>query len=215
MENHAGTAPAQLPRLDTSVQRQLLTPRDAAGRADPDVHGAADHHRDHARGVPDDHAVQLKEGAFALGATRWEMVRMTSCRFAPGIVGAVILGLGRALGEAIAVTQVIGNVAQIKASLFAPAGTMASWIATDIRARSTESGAVVADLSGRDPARDLADRQPRGAADHPPHGHALRCRSRHGRPERRVRHGSRGDSGQRRRKALNQLMMGLSPRSPR
>ena len=72
----------------------------------------------------------LKEGAYALGATRWEMVRMTVLPISrPGIVGAVILGLGRALGEAIAVTQVIGNVPQIKASLFAPAGTLASWIA--------------------------------------------------------------------------------------
>src|ERR1700760_3481413 len=73
---------------------------------------------------------QLKEGAYALGATRWEMVRMTVLPIArPGVVGAVILGVGRALGEAIAVTQVIGNVSQIKASLYAPAGTMASWIA--------------------------------------------------------------------------------------
>jgi phosphate transport system permease protein len=73
---------------------------------------------------------QLKEGAYALGATRWEMVRMTVLPVSrAGVVGAVILGLGRALGEAIAVTQVIGNVTQIKASLFAPAGTMASWIA--------------------------------------------------------------------------------------
>jgi phosphate transport system permease protein len=74
---------------------------------------------------------QLKEGAYALGATRWEMVRMTVLPIArPGVVGAVILGVGRALGEAIAVTQVIGNVSQIKASLYAPAGTMASWIAS-------------------------------------------------------------------------------------
>ena len=72
----------------------------------------------------------LKESAYALGATRWEMIRMTVLPIArPGIVGAVILGLGRALGEAIAVTQVIGNANQIHASLFQPAGTLASWIA--------------------------------------------------------------------------------------
>jgi phosphate transport system permease protein len=72
----------------------------------------------------------LKESAYALGATRWEMIRMTVLPISrPGIVGAVILGLGRALGEAIAVTQVIGNASQIKASLFQPAGTLASWIA--------------------------------------------------------------------------------------
>ncbi|HZE05504.1 MAG TPA: phosphate ABC transporter permease subunit PstC, partial [Solirubrobacteraceae bacterium] len=60
---------------------------------------------------------ELKEGAYALGCTRWEMVRMTVLPIGrPGIVGAVILGLGRAVGEAIAVEQVIGNQPQIKAS---------------------------------------------------------------------------------------------------
>ena len=84
---------------------------------------------------------QLKEGAYALGATRWEMVRMTVLPTGrPGIVGAVILGLGRALGEAIAVTQVIGNVAQIKASLFQPAGTMASWIANSYQSANPGLG---------------------------------------------------------------------------
>jgi len=74
----------------------------------------------------------LKEGAYALGATRWEMVRMVMLPIArPGLVGAVILGLGRAVGEAIAVTQVIGNATQIKASLFAPAGTLAAQIANE------------------------------------------------------------------------------------
>ena len=72
----------------------------------------------------------LKESAYALGATRWEMIRMTVLPISrPGIIGAVILGLGRALGEAIAVTQVIGNASQIRTSLYAPAGTLASWIA--------------------------------------------------------------------------------------
>ena len=84
---------------------------------------------------------QLKEGAFALGATRWEMVRITVLPMArPGIVGAVILGLGRALGEAIAVTQVIGNVTEIKASLFQPAGTMASWIANSYQSANPGLG---------------------------------------------------------------------------
>jgi phosphate transport system permease protein len=73
---------------------------------------------------------ELKEGAYALGATRWEMIRMTVLPIArPGIIGAAVLGLGRALGEAIAVTQVIGNASQIKASLFQTGGTLASWIA--------------------------------------------------------------------------------------
>jgi phosphate transport system permease protein len=76
--------------------------------------------------------VDLKEGAYALGATRWEMVKMVILPYArPGVVGAVMLGLGRALGEAIAVTQVIGNLGEIKASLFAPAGTLAAQIANE------------------------------------------------------------------------------------
>ena len=84
---------------------------------------------------------QLKEAAYALGATRWEMVRMTVLPIArPGIVGAVILGVGRALGEAIAVTQVIGNAAQIKASLYQPAGTMASWIANSYQSANPGLG---------------------------------------------------------------------------
>jgi len=75
---------------------------------------------------------EFKEGAYALGATRWEMVRMVVIPYAgPGIVGAVILGLGRALGEAIAVTQVIGNTAGIHASLFPPSGTLAAQIASE------------------------------------------------------------------------------------
>ncbi|HUA44258.1 MAG TPA: phosphate ABC transporter permease subunit PstC [Solirubrobacteraceae bacterium] len=75
---------------------------------------------------------ELKEGAYALGATRWEMVRMTVLPLGrSGVVGAVILGLGRALGEAIAVTQVIGNATQIKASLFEPAGSLAAQVASE------------------------------------------------------------------------------------
>jgi phosphate transport system permease protein len=75
---------------------------------------------------------EFKEGAYALGATRWEMVRMVVIPYAgPGIVGAVILGLGRALGEAIAVTQVIGNTPGVHASLFQPSGTLAAQIASE------------------------------------------------------------------------------------
>jgi phosphate transport system permease protein len=73
---------------------------------------------------------ELEEGALALGATRWEMVRgvvLASSR--PGIAAAVILGLGRAIGEAIAVTQVIGAGWVIHASLFATGDTLASRIA--------------------------------------------------------------------------------------
>ena len=74
----------------------------------------------------------LREGALALGATRWEMVRRAVLPYATsGIVGAIILGLGRALGETMAVTMVIGNRPEIAASLFAPSYTMASVIANE------------------------------------------------------------------------------------
>ena len=74
-------------------------------------------------GVPD----ELEEGAVGLGATRWETVRtviLPSVR--GGVVAAVILGLGRALGEAIAVSQVIGNFIPLKVSIFEPGDTLAS-----------------------------------------------------------------------------------------
>ena len=73
-----------------------------------------------------------REAALALGATRWEMIRMAVLSNArAGIVGATILGLGRALGETIAVTMVIGNTPQIAKSLLAPGYTMASVIANE------------------------------------------------------------------------------------
>ena len=73
-----------------------------------------------------------REAVLALGATRWEMIRMGVLRNARiGIVGAVILGLGRALGETMAVTMVIGNRPEISRSLLAPAYSMASVIANE------------------------------------------------------------------------------------
>lgn len=73
-----------------------------------------------------------REAVLALGATRWEMIRMGVLRNArAGIMGAIILGLGRALGETIAVTMVIGNNPQIARSLLAPGYTMASVIANE------------------------------------------------------------------------------------
>jgi phosphate transport system permease protein len=80
------------------------------------------------RAVP--HA--LREGAIGLGATRWEVVRVAVLPYAKsGLVGAVILGLGRALGETMAITMVIGNRSEISLSLFAPSYTMASVIANE------------------------------------------------------------------------------------
>ena len=73
-----------------------------------------------------------REAALALGATRWEMIRDAVVPYAKsGIIGGIMLGLGRALGETMAVTMVIGNRAEISASLFAPGYTMASLIANE------------------------------------------------------------------------------------
>ena len=72
-----------------------------------------------------------REAALALGATKWEMIRVVLVNGAPGIAGAVILGLGRALGETMAVTMVIGNRPQISPSLFEPSYTIASAIANE------------------------------------------------------------------------------------
>jgi len=73
-----------------------------------------------------------REAAYALGATRWEVLRIAVLSYARrGLFGAAILGLGRALGETMAVTMVIGNNPQIAASLFAPGYTLASVIANE------------------------------------------------------------------------------------
>jgi phosphate transport system permease protein len=75
---------------------------------------------------------QQREAALALGATKWETLRMAVLRNSrAGIMGAVILGLGRAFGETMAVMMVIGNRAQIAKSLFAPGATLASVIANE------------------------------------------------------------------------------------
>lgn len=73
-----------------------------------------------------------REAAIALGATRWETIRIAVLSYGrSGIIGAIGLGLGRALGETMAVTMVIGNRPEISLSLFAPAYTMASVIANE------------------------------------------------------------------------------------
>jgi len=73
-----------------------------------------------------------REAALALGATRWEVIRDAVIPYArSGIIGGVMLGLGRALGETMAVTMLIGNRHEISASLFAPGYTMASLIANE------------------------------------------------------------------------------------
>ena len=80
-----------------------------------------------------------REAAYALGATRWEATRIAVLSYArKGLFGAVILGLGRALGETMAVTMVIGNTPQIVASLFAPGYTLASVIANEFTEATTD-----------------------------------------------------------------------------
>jgi len=77
--------------------------------------------------------VSQREAALALGATQWETTRVVLANAASGIAGAIILGLGRAIGETMAVTMVIGNRAEIKASLFEPSYTIASVIANELK----------------------------------------------------------------------------------
>ena len=81
-----------------------------------------------------------RNGALALGATRWEAIRLVVLPYARrGILGAVILGLARALGETMAVTMVIGNQPEIHASLFSAGYTLPSVIANEF---AEASGAV-------------------------------------------------------------------------
>ena len=72
-----------------------------------------------------------REGAYALGATQWEAIRVALAYGRTGIVGAIMLGFGRALGETMAVTMVIGNNPRISVSLFAPQYTMAAVLANE------------------------------------------------------------------------------------
>ena len=82
------------------------------------------------RSVPD----LQREAAYGLGATRWEVTRIAVLSYAKkGIFGAMILGLGRALGETMAVTMVIGNANVIPKSLLAPGNTLASVIASQFQ----------------------------------------------------------------------------------
>ena len=88
------------------------------------------------RSVPD----LQREAAYGLGATRWEVTRIAVLSYAKtGIFGAMILGLGRALGETMAVTMVIGNANQISPSLFAPGNTLASVIASQFQEASDDT----------------------------------------------------------------------------
>lgn len=87
------------------------------------------------RAVPD----LQREAAYGLGATRWEVTRIAVLSYARrGLMGAAVLGLGRAVGETMAVTMVIGNRPDIAASLFAPGYTLASVIANEFTEATTD-----------------------------------------------------------------------------
>jgi phosphate transport system permease protein len=80
----------------------------------------------------------LKESAYGLGCTRWEVVRKIVLPYTKtGVVGGVMLGLGRALGETMAVTFVIGNANKLSASLFAPGNSIASTLANEFGEAAT------------------------------------------------------------------------------
>jgi phosphate transport system permease protein len=86
-----------------------------------------------------------KEGALAIGATRWEMIKTVVLPYSrPGIIAAVMLGLGRAVGEAIAVSQVIGGAPGIHANIFLPAQSLAGQIAAQYQGASGLTVSVLA-----------------------------------------------------------------------
>jgi phosphate transport system permease protein len=89
-----------------------------------------------------------KEGALALGATRWEMIKTVVLPYSrPGIIAAVMLGLGRAVGEAIAVSQVIGGAPGIHANLFLPGQSAAGQIAAQFLGATGTATAALAYLA--------------------------------------------------------------------
>jgi phosphate transport system permease protein len=80
-----------------------------------------------------------REAAYALGATQWEVIKIAVLSYARrGIFGAAVLGLGRALGETMAVTMVIGNRPEVSSSLFAPGYTLASVVANEFSEATTD-----------------------------------------------------------------------------
>ncbi|MDP4197611.1 MAG: phosphate ABC transporter permease subunit PstC [Bacteroidota bacterium] len=90
--------------------------------------------RDIMRSIPD----SQREAAFALGATKWEVVKIVLSGAKSGILGAALLGLGRAVGETMAVTMVIGNRPEVSFSLFDPGYTMASVLANEFSEATTQ-----------------------------------------------------------------------------
>ena len=131
-QSHAGVV-AAVP----AVQRPAGRRRHAGRRSDSRHHGDPVHVVGGARGAEGGPGAQ-REGAYALGATRLEAIRAALFYARTGIIGAVMLGFGRALGETMAVTMVIGNNPQVSASLFAPQYTMAAVIANEFTEAADE-----------------------------------------------------------------------------
>ncbi len=112
-------------------------------------------------GVPQ----ELEEASLGLGATRWEMVKTVVVpTVRGGVVAAIILGLGRALGEAIAVTQVIGNFIPLKLSLLEPGDTLASRVANQYQGATTNIQISSLIYLALHPARDHVHLELRSAA---------------------------------------------------
>ena len=142
-----------------------------------------------------------REAALGLGATRWETTRIAVLPYArSGLVGAILLGLGRALGETMAVTMVIGNRPEVAVSLFAPGYTMASVIANEF----TEA---TADLLPLGPGRDrpaAVRRHARGQRAGPPAGLAR------GRTGRRGARNERPPAASRRTRPMSVLALAVA-----
>ena len=122
----------RIPIIEPAVRRAALRHRRADRRRHPRDHGAAVHHLDHARrvrhGAADAEGIRLRRSA----ARTWEVVWNVVLPYTRvGVIGGVMLGLGRALGETMAVTFVIGNAHRISASLLAPGTTISAAIANE------------------------------------------------------------------------------------
>ena len=137
-----------------AVRRSALRHRHAHRRPDPGDHGAAVHHLDLARRVRRRAAGAQGGRPTASAAPRWEVVRYVVMPYTRvGVIGGVMLGLGRALGETMAVTFVIGNAHRISASLLAPGTTISATIANEFTEADRRPLHLVADRARPHPVR--------------------------------------------------------------